>query len=112
MQAIRAMDARIPALIIRAKGRFEDSPNSVNDESILSKLRETMIRKSREHCTSFLKYSGDSKQRQALRANICYYVIDYKVETIVAEDVKFTIYRSIETNRRTRVLHCTWNLKQ
>ena len=47
-----------------------------NDDSILSKLRETMIRKSREFCTLFPKYSGDSKQGQAWCANICYHTID------------------------------------
>ena len=34
------------------------------DKSILSKLRETMIRKSREYRTLFPKYSGDLKQQQ------------------------------------------------
>ena len=66
------------------------------DESILSKLRETMIRKSREYCTLFPKYRGISKQGQAWCGNICYYTIDYKVETIAAEDTKFTIYK-VET---------------
>ena len=73
------------------------------DESILPKQRETMIRKSREYSTSFPKYSRDSKQGWC--ANICYHAIDYKVKTIAAEDVKFTIYGAIETNLRTRVLH-------
>ena len=75
------------------------------DESILSKLRETMIRKSREYIMSFPKYSGDSKQGQAWCANICYHAIDYKVETIAAEYVKFPIYRAVETNLRLRVLY-------
>ena len=39
--------------------------------SILSKLRETMIRKSREYRTSFPKYSRDSKKGQAWCADIC-----------------------------------------
>ena len=64
-----------------------------------------MIRKSREYCPFFPKYSGDSKQGQAWCANICYHSIDYKVETIAAEDEKFAIYGAIETNLRTRVLH-------
>ena len=29
----------------------------------------------------------------------------YRVDTIAANDVKFTIYRAIETTMRTRVLH-------
>ena len=39
---------------------------------------------------------------------VCEYLlspIDLKVETISAEDIKFMIYRAIETNLRTRVLH-------
>ena len=32
-------------------------------------------------------------------------LIDFKVETISAEDIKFEIYRAIETNLRTGVLH-------
>ena len=51
------------------------------------------------------KYSRDSNEGQALCADICYHAIDYKVETIVVEDMKFTIYGAIETNLRTRVLH-------
>ena len=54
------------------------------DMSILSKLRETRIRKSRENSTIFPKYSGDSKKGQAWCADICYHAIDYKVETIAA----------------------------
>ena len=61
------------------------------DESILTKLREMMIRKSREYCMSFPKYNGDLMQEQAWCANICYHAMDYKVETISAEDVKFAI---------------------
>ena len=34
-----------------------------------------------------------------------HHIIDYKVEKISEEDVKFVIYREIETNLRTRVLH-------
>ena len=36
--------------------------------------------------------------------NICYHAIDYRVDTIAAEDVKFAIYGAIETTMRTRVL--------
>ena len=59
------------------------------DKSILTKLREMMIRKSREYCLSFPKYNRDSKQGQAWCANICYHLLDYKVEIITAEDIKF-----------------------
>ena len=66
------------------------------DMTILSKLRKTIIRKSREYRTLFPKYNRDSKQGQAWCAAICYHAIDYKVENISSEDVKFTIYRAIE----------------
>ena len=75
------------------------------DVSTLTKLRETMIRKSRKYNMSFSKYNGDSQQGQAWCGNICYHAIDFKVETISAEDIKFAIYGAIETNLRTRVLH-------
>ena len=75
------------------------------DMSMLSKLRETMIRKSREYRSSFPKYNGDSKQGRAGCAAICYHVMDYKVETLSAEDVKFDIFGAIEINLRTKVLH-------
>ena len=39
--------------------------------STLTKLRETIIRKSREYHISFPKYNGDSKQGQAWCVNIC-----------------------------------------
>ena len=67
------------------------------NESILTKLREMMIRKSREYRMSFPKYRRDLKQGQAWCGNICH-AIDYKVETITAEDVNFAIYGAIETN--------------
>ena len=73
--------------------------------STLWQLRETMIRKSREYRTLFPKYNGDSKQGQALCAAIFYHPMDYKVETISAEDVKFAIFGAIEIDLRTRVLH-------
>ena len=44
------------------------------------------------------------QQEQVWCPNISYHMIDYKVETIAAEDVKFAIYKAIETNLRTRVL--------
>ena len=62
-----------------------------------------MIRKSREYLTTFPKYSGDSKQGQAWCAAICYHALDYKVETIPAEDVKFVFYGAIEINLRNRI---------
>ena len=68
------------------------------DESILTKLIEMMIRKSREYLMSFSKYSRDSKQGHVWCANICYYTIDYKAETIATKDAKFAIYGAMETN--------------
>ena len=75
------------------------------DVSTLTKLREMMIRKSREYLMTFFKYNGDSKQGQAWCVNVCYHTIDFKVERISAEDIYFAIYGVIETNLRTRVLH-------
>ena len=66
-----------------------------------SKLRETLIKKSREYCKTFPKYNGDSKQGKAT----CYHVLNYKVEPVPAEDVKFAIYGAIEINLRNRILH-------
>ena len=64
-----------------------------------------MIKKSRDYCTSFPKYNRNSKQGQTWCANICYHTVDYRVDSIAAEDVKFAIYGAIETNMRTRALH-------
>ena len=94
------MPLRIEIQSIKRKAHIGE-----RDQSILTKLREMMIRKSREYLMLFLKYSGDWKQGKAWCANICYHAIDYNEETITAEDVKFAIYRAIETNLRTRVLH-------
>ena len=71
----------------------------------LTKLREALIKKSRDYCTSFPKYNGDSKQGQTWCTNICYHAVDNSVDTIAAEDMKFAIYGAIETTMRTRVLH-------
>ena len=75
------------------------------DKSTLLKLGETLIKKSREHCKTFLKYNMDSKQGQAWCAPFCYHALDYKVETVATKDVKFTINGAIEINLRTRFLH-------
>ena len=75
------------------------------DEDKLTKLREGMIKMSRDYCTSFPKYNGDLKQGQTWCANICYHAVDYRVDTIAAENVKFSFYGAIETTMRTRVLH-------
>ena len=75
------------------------------DMSIPLKLIKRMIRKSREYPMSFPKFSGDSKKGQAWCEDIFYHARDNKVETIAAEDVKFSIYAAIDTSLRTRVLH-------
>ena len=54
---------------------------------------------------SFPKYKRDSKQGQAWCLNVCYYAINFKVERISTENIKFTIFGAIETNLITRVLH-------
>ena len=63
------------------------------------------IKKSREYRKTFPKFKGDSKQGQAWCAAICYHALDYNVETVSAEDVKFMIYDAIEIGLGTRVLH-------
>ena len=56
------------------------------DVSKLTKLKETMIRKSREYYMLFQKYNRDLKQGQVWCAHICYHTIDFKVKAISAED--------------------------
>ena len=41
------------------------------DVDKLTKLREALIKKSRDYRTSFPKYNGDSKQGQTWCMNIC-----------------------------------------
>ena len=64
-----------------------------------------MIKKSREYCTSFPKYSGESKKGQAWCAKICYHARDYRADTITVEDVKFAIYGAIDDNMKNIILH-------
>ena len=40
----------------------------------------------------FQKYNGDFKQGQTWCANICYHSVDYRAETIEANEGKFAIY--------------------
>ena len=61
------------------------------DADKLTKLREVLIKKSREYRTTFPKYSGESKKEQAWCAKICYHARDYRADTITVEDVKFAI---------------------
>ena len=79
--------------------------NGEKDEEALTKLREALIKKRRDYHSLFPKYNGNSKQGQTWVANICYHVVDYRLDTIAAEDVKFAIQGTIETTMRTRVLH-------
>ena len=76
----------------------KDRKNNIKekDEATLTKLRETLIKKSKDYHASFPKYDWNSKQGLA---------VDYRVDTITAEHVKFAIYRAIEMTMRTRVLH-------
>ena len=69
------------------------------------KLREILIRKSREYCKTFPKFNRDTKQGQAWCAAICYHTLVYKLVTVAAKDVKLAIYGAIEIGLRTRVLH-------
>ena len=55
------------------------------DVDKLTTLREALIKKSRDCCT----------QGQTWCANIYYHAVDYRVDTIAAENVKFTIYGAI-----------------
>ena len=43
----------------------------------LTKLREVLIKKSREYQTTFPKYSSKSKKGQAWWAKICFHARDY-----------------------------------
>ena len=55
------------------------------DADKLTKLREVLIKQSREYRTTFPKYSGESKKGHAWCAQICYHA---RVDTITAEDMK------------------------
>ena len=57
-------------LRIKYTVNIKDAHIGEKDKSILSKLRERMIRKSRESRMSFPKYSRDMKQGQAWCVNI------------------------------------------
>ena len=46
------------------------------------RLKEMLIKKTREYSKSFTKYNGE----------ICYHAREYRVDTIGAEDVKFAIF--------------------
>ena len=102
MQAIRDMDAMIQAMTInQVMLEVKKAPILLKEDNLTKAKRALMTPK--QLCPS--GYNGVSKQGQAWCANVCYHSIDFKVETILAEDIKFTIYRAIETNLRTRVLH-------
>ena len=75
------------------------------DVEKLTKLREVLIKKSREYCTSFPKYSVELKKGQAWCAIICYNARYYRADTIAAGVVKFAIYGAIDDNMKTRILH-------
>ena len=80
------------------------NPGEQNTEK-LAKLRETLIRKTREYSKSFPKYNGESRKGQEWCAKICYHAREYRVDTIGAEDVKFVIFGAIENSMQKRILH-------
>ena len=72
--------------------------NKVNpgeqDAEKLAKLKETLIKKTREYSESFPKYN-----------KICNHAREYRVDTIEAEDVKFAIFGENENSIKKRILH-------
>ena len=85
---------------------MEDKKNpGEQDAAKLAKLRETLIRKTREYSKSFSKYKGESRKGQEWCAKICYHAREYRVDTIGAEDVKFAIFGAIEDSMQKRILH-------
>ena len=75
------------------------------DAEKLAKLKETLIKKTREYSKSFPKYNGESRKEQEWCAQICYHAREYRVDTIGAEDVKFAIFGAIEDSMQKRILH-------
>ena len=75
------------------------------DQEKLAKLREVLIKKTREYSDSFPKYNGESKKGQEWCGEICFHARKYRVDTIAPEDVKFAIFGAVQGKMRNRVLH-------
>ena len=71
----------------------------------MAKLREILIKKTRENSKSFPKYSGESKKGQEWCAEICYHARKYRMDTIAPADIKLVIFVAVEGNMRNRILH-------
>ena len=54
------------------------------DAREIAKMKETLIKKTREYSITFPKYSGESRKGQEWCAWICYQVQRYSVETVEA----------------------------
>ena len=75
------------------------------DTEKLAKLKETLIKKTREYSKSFPKYNGESRKGQEWCAKICYHAREYRVYTIGAEDVKFALFGAIKDSMQKRTLN-------
>ena len=58
----------------------------------IAKMKETLIKKTREYSITFPKYRGESRKVQEWCARICYHAQRYSVETVEAGEVKFVIF--------------------
>ena len=69
-----------------------NQPNqNMQDAERIAKMKKTIIRKTREYVNTFPKYNGESRKGQEWCAKICFLAQQYNVETIAANEVKFTI---------------------
>ena len=80
------------------------NPGKKNAREIV-KMKETLIKKTREYSITFSKYSGESRKGQEWCAWICYHTQRYSVETVEAGEVKFEIFGAIEDSMKNRILH-------
>ena len=63
----------------------------MHDAERIAKMKETIIRKTREYVNTFPKYSGESRKGQEWCAKICFHAQQYNVETIAGDVI-------VETN--------------
>ena len=64
-----------------------------------------LIRKTKGYKKSFPKYKRESRKGKEWCAEIFYHAREDRVDTIGAEDVKFTILGAIEDSMQKRILH-------
>ena len=80
-RALMAPKQLCPTIAVVQAKENKANPGEQDAEK-LAKLKETLIKKSREYSKSFTKYTRESRKGQEWCAKICFHAREYRVDTL------------------------------